>query len=136
MTVFNGCGRDVSAIDFMTEFAEEYPLEGKIYCSSAKRSEEGYMSDEIFRKIYSYEGEIPKDFAVFLNSRPERGAECGIFRVDNGGTGIIEEFCLKRIKLISEGKNCGIVLTSGKYIFYSTLDDHEHAKEIFYRLIK
>ena len=133
----SSCRNSVSAIDFITDFAAIYPLEGNVYYSSASKSSDGYISEELFRRIYSYDGQIPEDYAVVLNSRPERGAECGIFKVCSG-TDIeaITELCMNRINLLSQRDNKGMVITSGEYVFYSTLDDQTRAKELFYRLIK
>lgn len=134
---FSACGRDISALDFMTDFAASYPLEGEFYFSEANEEDSGYISKELFQKIYLTHGEIPEEFAIYLNSRPERGAECGIFKVREGGdTELIAEFCLERIRIISDRDTEGIVLRSGRYVFYSTLEDSERAKELFYRLIK
>lgn len=133
---FSACGRDISADGFMREFAAVYPLEGTVYTSLAEFGEEGYMDDELFRRIYAYRGDMPEEFAIYLNKRPERGEECGIFKADGVGTEAIAEFCIRRIKLLSEKNTEGMLLTSGEYVFYSTLSDSERAKELFYRLIK
>lgn len=133
----SSCRREISALDFMTGFVAAYPIEGVVYHSSAEYMEEGYISEELFRRIYSYKGEMPEDFAIYLNSRPERGGECGIFKLGVGGDKeAVLEFCLNRIRLLTERAGDGCVLTSGDYVFYSTLSDTERAKELFYRLIK
>ncbi len=137
VALLSSCGKDISAADFMTDFSSVYPLEGEIYFSEATKEDEGYISDALFRKIYRIDGEIPAEFSIYLNSRPSQGAECGIFKLREGAeTEPITEMCLERIKLISGRETKGVVLKSGRYVFYSTLEDSERAKELFYRLIK
>ncbi len=135
--LLTSCEKDISASDFMTDFARSYPLSGDIYLSEAEKDDVGYVSEELFRKIYRTDAEIPNEFAIYLNSRPERGAECGIFKLRDGAEkGAIIEMLSERIKLLSDRDTEGIILLSGNCIFYSTLDNPERAKEIFYRLIK
>ena len=55
------CEKNISASDFMTDFAAAYPLEGEIYFSEAQKKDEGYISEELFRKIYRIDGEIPEE---------------------------------------------------------------------------
>lgn len=131
------CEKNISASDFMTDFAAAYPLEGEIYFSEAQKKDEGYISEELFRKIYRIDGEIPEEYAIYLNSRPNQGAECGIFKLRAGSkTEPITEMCLERIRLVSGREAEGVVLISDRYVFYSTLADSERAKALFYRLIK
>lgn len=135
--LLSSCGKSISASDFMTDFATVYPLEGTMYFSEAQNKDEGYISEELFRKIYRIDGEIPADYAIYLNSKPSQGAECGIFKLREGADiEPITEMCLERIRLVADREAEGIVLRSGRYVFYSTLEDSERAKELFHRLIK
>ncbi len=131
------CEKSISCYEFLTEFSAEYPLDGVIYHSSAEEYEDSYLSEELFRTVYIYSGDIPSDFALFLNSRPSRGEECGIFKArDARERRELISMCYERCGLVSERGSEYLVLTSGDFVFYSTLSDNERAKNIFESIIK
>ncbi len=131
------CERELSAYEFMTELSAAYPFEGVIYHSGVEQYGEGYMSEELFRTVYVYSDEIPRDYAVFLNSRTERGAECGIFKSGNASQRqALVDMAYERIELVSPRGGSGLVMTSGEFVFYSTLPDKERAGELFRSIIK
>ncbi len=131
------CERKISAYEFMCAFASEYPLDGVIYHSSMEPYKEGYISKELFKSIYIYSGNVPEDFAVYLNSRPERGGECGVFyAADAEERRALLSMCYERCRLICEKGTEPLVLTCENLVFYSTLSDPSRTRQIFDGIIK
>ena len=78
-----GCGGAVSAEGMLSEFIYAYGAEGVIYSSEAREGEAGYVGEGLTEKIYVYEGNFPRNFAIFLNSHIDAASECGAFVCDD-----------------------------------------------------
>ncbi len=137
LLLLSSCHENRSCSELLSEFGNEYSIYGNMYTVDREFYEEGYISEELFREVYIYSGDIPPDYAIFLNSRPSRGEECGIFSArDADMKEELISMCYERIALISEKNTQGFVMTSENFVFYSTLSDSERAKTIFSQILK
>ena len=119
----------------MNEFMSAYGISGPVFLSGEPEYSEGYISEQTLEKIYSYYGEFPSDYAIFLNRHYDYGAECAFFVCDDGEVSDTLEMCRERIALICKD-DVGIVLRSRNVVFYSTLSDKERAKELFFMILE
>ena len=133
----NSCEAERDAYMMLTEFISAYGADGIIYSPAISEGENGYIRDGLIEKIYVFSGEFPHNFAVFLNSRPDFGSECGVF-VCLGAEqcAMVEEACFERIRLIGRGNDCAFVKRQGNTVFYSTMTDKERAERLWREIIR
>ena len=133
----SSCKAERDAYEVVRDFVSAYGAEGVIYSPRFVEGEEGYIRDDLIRKIYVFSGVLPENYAVFLNSRLDFSSECGAFVSSNAEVlGMIEEMCLERIRLLSEGGSHAFVKRSRNLVFYSTMKDRERAEKIFSEIIR
>lgn len=132
---FSACRSTVGAGELMSEFMSAYGISGPVFLPDEPEYSEGYISEDALKKIYSYYGSFPSDYAIFLNRHYDYGAECAFFVCDDGDISDTLEMCYERIALICRGEE-GIVLCSQNVVFYSTLSDKERARELFFMILK
>lgn len=131
----SGCKREISAREIMGKFVKEYPLLGQVYYSDSPEFDEGYISDGLFLDAFIWEGEMPEEFALMLNSSVDEPCECGVFYAsDASERERITESCLERIKLMTDGAYK--LLYCKGFVFYAVLPDLDLAEEIFYTIVK
>ena len=132
-----GCREERDSYALLSEFISAYGAEGIIYSPSLGEGEDGYIRDGLIEKIYVFSGRFPDNFAVFLNSRPDFGSECGVF-VCLGAEqcAMVEEACLERIRLLGRGNDCAFVKRQGNTVFYSTMTDKERAERLWREIIR
>ena len=134
---FVGCAADVSAEDLLSEYLASYGVKGTIYSSGKQVHEQGYIGQEVLDKAFVYEGDFPNNFAICLNYRAAVGFEAGVFICDDADeVSAVTEMCEERLDAISNGKDKGIVMRSGKLIFYTTAEDREKAEDLFRKIIR
>lgn len=130
-----GCKRETGAREIMEKFVKEYPLSGRVYYSDSPEFEDGYIPPELFLSAFIWEGELPEEFALMLNSSVDEPCECGVFYAsDASEMERISESCLERLKLISDGAYK--LLYCRGFVFYAVLPDLALAEEIFYTIVK
>ena len=130
------CESKSSAQEMLYDFCKLYGAEGVIYSPDKKEGEDGYITPRLFSDIYLFYGAPPENYAVMLNSRTDISAECGAFVSDNGAElSAIEEMCRERIAALGAEER-GVIIRSGSSVFYSTFDDTEKAREIWYSIIR
>lgn len=130
-----GCKKKISAREIMEKFVKEYPLFGQVYYSDSPEFDAGYISAELFLDAFIWEGELPEEFALMLNSSVDEPCECGVFYAsDASERERISESCLERIKLLSDGAYK--LLYCRGFIFYAVLPDLDLAEEVFYAIVK
>ncbi len=133
---FASCEPKRDATEMAREFLDTYGAEGVIYSS---RETDGceLLSDELFKKIYIYDGEVPKSCAVFLNSFADYGSEFGIFVCEDAEElRAVEKCCLERIELLGRGGDYAFLMRNGNTVFYSTMSDGERARKIWQAISK
>ena len=131
------CREQRDAYAILSEFVRAYGAEGVIYSPSIPEGERGYMPDGMTEKIYVFCGNLPDNFAVFLNSRADFGAECGVFVCsDATQCDIAEEACLERIGILGRGSENAFVKRTDRVVFYSTLTDKKRAEELWREIIR
>ena len=126
------CSQARSAREMLDELMELYPATGAVYYSDACETEEGYISEELFSRIYVYHGELPSEFAIYLNTHTDYGSECGVFVCeDEDERARVTDMCRERIDLVGRGGDHAFIARSGSVVFYSTLSDRERAEKIW-----
>lgn len=133
---FCSCAKRQDAYEMLCAFSTAYGSEGVIYSPCVSEGREGYIYDGLMDKIYVYSGNLPKNYAVMLNSRTDVFSECGIFVCTNTEMPYVEEMCLERIKLLAPGEDFAFVKRSRQICFYSTLRDRDRAEKIFSEIIR
>ena len=66
LSLFFSCAKNPDAEKMLAEFTELYSATGTVYTPHANEGEDGYIDEELFRRIYIYEGELPRNFAILL----------------------------------------------------------------------
>ena len=131
------CEREVDPRQMLSDFISAYGAEGVIYSPDANEGEDGYIPKELAERIYIHSGELPDDFAIFLNSRPDYGYECAVFLCEDAESLLMmEEACIERTRLLDGGGERRLIIVSGKTIFYSTMKDKERAEKIWREIIR
>ena len=132
----SSCVRDVSAYSMLTDFITAYPAEGVIYSPECSEGSEGYIDSSVASRIYVFHGELPRNFAVFLNNHADFGSECGVFFCrDEAERAQVTEMCEERMRLLSGGEHT-LLLRSGNIIFYSTLRDRDRAESLWTKILR
>ncbi len=135
-TLFS-CEKQISAEAILTEFISTYGAEGIVYSSAKGREEEGYISEELSSKIYIYEGDFPRNFAIYLNSHSHKGSEAAVFVCRNEDERQkVTEACLERMKLIAAKQEDRVIVRIGNTVAYSTLGDGERTGELLAKIIR
>lgn len=133
---FFSCAPQPSSYDMLSDFMLTYGIDGVIYTPNLSEWEDGYITDELFGKIYIYEGRVPENYALFLNSYADYGSECAVFVCkDVEEREDIIEMCEERISLFGKGDKAFIVCADN-IIFYSTLSDKVRAEEVWRKIIR
>ena len=128
------CKEERSADALLRSFLSVYSAEGVVYSPTVAEGEDGYIDEPLFKKIYLYDGKMPTNFAVFLNSHTDSDSECALF-VCRDGTELlaVEEMCLERLRLLTSPS--GFIVRSGNTVFYSTMSDKARAERIWRSII-
>ena len=130
------CKSQKDAAEMAREFLDTYGAEGVIYTSRGGEDFE-LLTDELFKKIYIYDGDVPKNCALFLNSFADYGSEFGIFVCEDAEElRAVEKCCLERIDLLGRGGDNAILIRCGGTVFYSTMSDGDRAREIWKSVAK
>ena len=137
LTCLISCGKNPDAEKMLTEFISIYSVEGVVYTPEREEGDDGYITDELFRKIYVFEGDMPEKFAILLNSHPDSFAECGVFIC----SGSLErervvEMCTERVRLLGRGSDVAFISISGAVVFYSTMPDKARAEAIWNKIVR
>ena len=117
------CGDERCALDLAVQFRDAYGAEGVIYSGDGEGDCEP-LTDELFRKIYIYDGKVPENCAVFLNSKDAEEMRA------------VEKCCLERIRLLGRGRERAFLVRCGSTVFYSTMSDGERARSIWNSMLK
>ncbi len=129
------CDSEPRSDVLMADFLYSYGAEGVVYSSSAREGEVGYASRELLGKVYIFEGEFPKSYALLLNSKSGYGSECGFFVAESESERErIVDMCEERLSLLTRGEG-GVIISRGRVVFYSSLSDGERAEKIAKRVI-
>lgn len=137
LTALASCAKAPDPEKMLSEFIGLYSASGVIYSSECSEGENGYIDEELFRKIYIFEGELPRDYAIFLNSHTDYGAECGVFVCDGAEErDRVLDMCSERVRLLGRGNEAVFISRSGNVVFYSTMPDRARAEEIWYKIIR
>jgi hypothetical protein len=130
------CSNEPSAEEILNEFIYAYGMEGTVYSPSKESFEEGNISKELIEKIYVFDGEFPKNFAICLNSHSHKGSEVGVFVCsDENERAATVEMCLERMRLVAKNKEDAVLVRSGRIIAYSTLEEPKRAEELLMKII-
>ncbi len=134
---FSSCTSTSDSYAVMTDLISAYGADGIIYSPTVAEGESGYIDAALFRRIYAFECSPPLNYAIFLNSHADYGAECGVFVTsDSAETETILSLCRERVKLLDPKEEYGTVIKRGNVIFYSTLRDTERAERLFLSAIR
>ena len=129
------CGSKPSPREMITDFLRLYGAEGQLYFSDARPGEYGYVEPELYRGVFLFSGEMPKSFALYLNSHADYGSECGVFVFHDGAERQrIIEACKSRCALVSQNSRY-LLICSDKTVFYSTMSDEARAGEIWRKIL-
>ncbi len=132
----SSCEEEANAEIILNEFINAYGAEGAAYSSFSELGEEGYVPEGLFEKIYRYEGKLPENFAIYLNSHSHKGSECAVFvcKDEDERAGVVE-MCLERMKLVCADKRNNVLIRSGNIVAYSTMEDADRAEELLRKII-
>lgn len=131
------CTSEVDSLLRLRDFIRAYGASGIIYSPRISEGEEGYIPPGLIERIYVFSGDFPDEYAIFLNSRPEYGYECGLFICSDADTlDMMEEACLERIGLIDGGGERSFVKRTSNSVFYSTMKDKERAEALWREMIR
>ena len=130
------CGKSPDPTDMLSDFVSEYSAEGIIYSPSVAEGEPGYLEPEIAGKIFAVPEELPRSYAIFLNSRADFGSECGVFVCDSTQEVYrVLEMCERRMKLLRGGDR-SLLIRSGNTVFYSTMSDRSRAEKLWREILR
>jgi len=131
-----GCRKEIRAESIVRDFIYSYGTEGIIYSSDKMIHQEGYIQEELAKKIYVTNGKLPENFAVYLNSGYSMGFEFGAFicKDENERASVIE-MCRERIDLLTEGEDTGLLFNSGNIVVYTTAKDKDSAERLIRKII-
>ena len=129
------CHKEQSAENMMNDFLYSYGASGTVYSPSRSEGEYGYVTSELLNLIYVYDSDFPESFAIFLNPRSDYGSECGFFvaKGEDERERIVD-MCEERLSLIARGDE-GFIITRGRVVFYSAMEDSERARRVAKRVI-
>lgn len=131
------CKKIPSAKLLLLDFLSVCSIEGVVYSPDKSVGEDGYVYDGLMSRIYVYEGKFPDDYAILLNSRVSDFSECGVFVcASDNERETVEEMCAERIRLLLGGRDGGLIIRSGRVVFYSTFDDVEMCENVFRKIIR
>ena len=130
------CEREYLADELISDFVSAYRAEGVIYSYSVMEGELGYVCDGFLERIFVFYGELPRNFALLLNSHADYGAECGVFVCDGiDELEIVSEACLERMRILDKSGEYSLLIRTKNTVFYSTLRDKERAGNIWRQII-
>lgn len=130
------CEKTPSAEAMIYDFISAYSAKGTIYSSGKREGEDGYVYDELLKKIYIFEGAFPKNYAIFLNSHTDFGAECAAFVCeDEDERAKVINMSRERITILGKGKDNAFLSTSGSIVFYSTLSNRAEAEALWRKIL-
>lgn len=136
-TLLFSCGKQPDAYEILGEFISAYGADGIIYSPALSEGETGYIPEGLVEKIYVFSGRFPDNYAIFLNSHPESGSECGVFVCDDVEMLLmVEEMCIERTLLIGQGSDRSFIKKSGNSVFYSTMQNKERAERLWKEIIR
>lgn len=131
------CRKQPDAYEILNEFIAAYGAEGIIYSPTFDEGEVGYIREEFIEKIYVFSGRFPDNYAIFLNSHPENGSECGVFVCEDAAMLLtVEEMCIERTRLIGQGTDRTFIKKNGNTVFYSTMHNKERAERLWQEIIR
>ena len=135
--MLSSCGKEADAYSLLCSFVQIYGAEGTIYSPVIEEGGAGYVYEGLMERIYIFSGDLPTNYALFLNSRISDPSECAIFVCDDAQMlSDVEKMCLERIRLLSSGSDHAFVKRSSNICFYSTMPDRAMAEKIFSQLIR
>ena len=118
-------------------FLDSYGAEVEIYSTDRMSHEEGYVSEGLLGRMLMSEGPFPEDIALAMNQRAERGFEAAIFICrDAKEISSVTEMCGRRLDLLTEGTEGGLLLRSGMVVFYTTAEDIDRAESLFIKIMR
>lgn len=121
----------------LEEFLYTYGIDGIIYSPSVPEGKDGYITEELFDKIYVYEGSLPENSAIFLNPRTDEYIECAIFITESEQErAAITDMCTERIHLIDSAGKHSFILRSNNVVFYSALPNKDKAKAVIEKILR
>ena len=130
------CNKSPSAYEMLSDFALLYGIEGVIYSSTVPEGEAGFADENLFCGIFLYDGKMPQNYALYLNSHAEYGSECGVFVCADAAERIrISDACRERMRQLKGGDR-SLLLISYNTVFYSTLTDKEEAERLWCKIIR
>ena len=133
----SSCKNEPDAYELLSDFVNSYGAEGIIYSPLISEGEKGYMPSGMVERIYIFCGNLPRNFAVFLNSHADSRSECGVFVCsDAAQCQIVEEACLERIELLGQGSEVAFVKRTDNVVFYSTMTDRKRAEQLWREIIR
>ena len=121
----------------LSEFVSAYGAKGTIYSPEIAEGKEGYIPDGLIEKMYLFSDDFPENYAILINPYTMDFSECGVFICrDADSLSDMEEICLERIRLLSNGEDNAFLKINGNMLFYSTMRDRERAEKIWREIIK
>ncbi len=133
----SSCSKEIYAEELICEFLYSYSAVGVVYSPRVPEGNDGYVYDGFTEKIYIYEGDFPSNYAIFLNSHADYGAECGVFVCeDEDERARVTDMCEERIELLSKGGENAFISRAGRVVFYSTMKNRVEAEEIWRKIIR
>ena len=131
------CKKQRDTYALVSEFVRVYGAEGIIYSPGVSEGNDGYLSEGVIERAFRLSGALPKSYAIFLNSHPDFGSECGAFLCESTDMlAYMEESCLERIRLLDPGGERSFIKINKNLLFYSTMEDAPRAKRIWQEIIR
>ena len=133
----SSCAPRGGAREMLEAFLDSYGAETEVYSTDRMSHEEGYVSEGLLEKMMMSEGPFPEDIALAINQRAERGFEAALFICrDADEISAVTEMCDRRLSLLTEGVGGGLLLRSGKVVFYTTAEDRDRAEALFTKIMR
>jgi hypothetical protein len=137
IALLTSCTESVSAIDIAVAFCGGYPIDAKVYSSSASEGEEGYIDAEMLNVMFGISERPVEEFALVLYGKVSTVRELGVFVTKNSDERMeITELAMSRISFLSsfvEGE--GFVKKYRTVTVYGFVDDASRAEMLLDNLI-
>ena len=121
----------------VSDFIREYGISAVPYSSLAKEGDDGFITPELCKQLFTNTDVLPRDYTLVLHSRLDSVFELGVFLSDDASDRLmIAEECGGRVRLLeslTEGE--GRVFIKNNLVIYIFSKDVENALKTLERVL-
>ena len=116
-----------STYGVVRSFLDEYGGGGNIYTSLAHEGDDGYITSEMCKVMFTRADCLPDDYSLLLLSRLDSVFELGVFLCSSGDEQLtIRDICLERLELLeSMARGEGQVMIKNNLVIYFFTENTE-----------